>query len=67
MANNEQGANGTKIQNDNEARDANNFYREDDGVMPNKQAGRNLVNATNKRIELDQKEDNAENISDLDD
>jgi len=43
------------------------FYREDNGVLPNKQAGRNLINATNKRIELDRKEeDNAENISDLD-
>lgn len=58
---------GNKNQIDNGARDTDNFYREEDGLMPNKQAGRNLVNATNKRIELDQNEDYAENISDLDD
>lgn len=67
MAKNTQATNGNQDQNDINTRDANNYYREEDGVMPNKQAGRNLVNATNKRIELDQNEDYAENISDLDD
>jgi len=59
-----QGANNHQKQ---EEKDENNNYREEDRVIPNKQAGRNLVNATNRRIELDQNEDYAENISELDD
>lgn len=67
MAKNEQGNDNTNNDQDKETRDAgNNYYKEVDGVIPDKQAGRNLVNATNKRIELDKNEDYAENISDLD-
>ena len=66
MSKNEQGVNIANNTN-NAARDENNYYKEEDGVMPNKEAGRNLVNATNKRIQLDKNEDYAENISDLDD